>query len=228
MEVSNCPPEQCFGFSSQDAVRVRVKPKLLVMVALSLWACAPGRLHGQNKEVSANYSLIVYNPAKSIAESRNLNGGGGSIGYNLGDYLTLKAEFEATSSTTFTFHLQATPNSQSGTFNTKGDMFTYLAGPQINIPGNRRRFFAEALFGGAYTNAYANLFKAADVTGLKATNNGFAMAIGGGIDFVVAKHIAIRPIQFDYFLTRYEWKPLGINNQSNFRYQAGMVFAFGG
>jgi len=31
----------------------------------------------------------------------------------------------------------------------------------------------------------------------------------------------------DYFLTRYEWKPIGINNQSNFRYQAGVVFAFG-
>lgn len=212
----------------QDAVGGCVKPQLVAILMLLPCACAGKSAHGQSKEVSVNYSLIVYNPAKSISSNRDLNGGGGSIGYNLGDYLTLKGEFEGTATTTFTFHLPPTPNSKSGTFSTKGDMFTYLFGPQVNIPGSRRRFFVETLFGGAYTNAYGNLFKTAGVTGLKATNNGFAMAAGGGLDFVIAKHIAIRPVQFDYFLTRYEWRKIGINNQSNFRYQAGMVFGFGG
>lgn len=201
---------------------------LLAVPLLLLWAGVPRRAQGQNKEISVNYSYVVYNPAKSIADSRDLNGGGGSAGFNFGDYLTLKGEFEAYSTTTVTFHLQPTPNSAGGTFNTKADMFTYLFGPQVSIPASRKRFFFEGLFGGADTNAYANLFNAAGVTGLKASNNGFAMAMGGGMDFVVAKHIAIRPVQFDYFLTRYEWKPIGINNQSNFRYQAGIVFALGG
>ena len=98
----------------------------------------------------------------------------------------------------------------------------------MNFPFNGKRIFAETLFGGAYSNAYANLFKAADVTGLSASNNGFAMAFGGGLEFAFSKHMTFRPAQFDYFITRYEWKPLGINNQSNFRYQAGLAFAFGG
>lgn len=178
-------------------------------------------------EASANYSLLVYNPAKSLAGDRDLNGGGGSIGINLGPFVTMKGEFEGYATTTLTFHLPATANSSGGTFNTQGNMFTYLFGPQINMVRHRKRFFGEALFGGAYSNVYANLFKAANVTGLSSSNNGFAMAFGGGFDFPVARHVAIRPAQLDYFMTRYEWKALGINNQSNFRYQAGLVFILG-
>jgi len=106
-------------------------------------------------------------------------------------------------------------------------MFTYLFGPQVNLPLTKKRFFGEALFGGAHTDAYANLFRDAHITGLSASNNGFAMAIGGGLDIGISRHVGLRPAQFDYFLTRYEWKALGINNQSNFRYQAGLVFLFG-
>ena len=79
---------------------------------------------------------------------------------------------------------------------------------------------------GAHTNAYANFFEADGLTSLQPSNNGFAMAIGGGLDFPVADYVALRPAQLDYFLTRYEWKQIGINNQSNFRYQAGAVFIF--
>lgn len=184
--------------------------------------------YAQSREASLNYSFVVYNPAKSLADSRELNGGGGSLGLNLGEYLTLKGEFEGYGSTTFSFHLPQTPNSDGGTFETKGDMFTYLFGPQLNIPMDKKQLFGEALFGGAYTNAYANLFRAAGVTGLSASNNGFAMVFGGGFDFAISRHLGLRPAQFDYLLTRYEWKPLGINNQSNLRYQAGIVFVFGG
>jgi hypothetical protein len=106
-------------------------------------------------------------------------------------------------------------------------MFTYLFGPQFNFGRDGKRIFGEALFGGASTNTYASLFKSANITGLSAGTNGFAMAFGGGLDIAIADHVALRPIQFDYFMTRYEWKPLGINNQSNFRYQAGLVFVFG-
>jgi hypothetical protein len=106
-------------------------------------------------------------------------------------------------------------------------MVSYLFGPQFNWPMTKKRVFGEALFGNANTGAYGNLFRAAGVHGLSAHNNGFAMAFGGGIDFKIAKNIALRPAQVDYFLTRYEWKQIGINNQSNFRYQAGVVFAWG-
>lgn len=204
--------------------------KLVSLFALG-FVSATGYSHtafAQRGELSVNYSLLVYNPAKSLAANRDLNGGGGSIGLNFGDYFSIKAEFQGYEATTLTFHLAESANSPAGTFSTEGNMFTYLFGPQLTIPLHRKRIFGEALFGGANTNAYANLFKAADVTGLSATNNGFAMAVGGGFDFAITKHMALRPVQLDYFLTRYEWKPLGINNQSNFRYQGGLVFLLGG
>ena len=183
--------------------------------------------YAQNAEISANYSLVVYNPARSLAGDRNLNGGGGSVGFALGEYFTLKGEFQGYATTTLTYHLPHTANSPGGTYQSQGNMFTYLFGAQVNFPMARKRLFGEALFGGANTNAYANLFRAANVTGLKASNNGFAMAFGGGIDIELSRRVGFRPAQFDYFLTRYEWKPLGINNQSNFRYQAGLVFLVG-
>src|SRR4051812_37631068 len=204
-----------------------VKPKLTAIVIVVILAGSSQLASAQRGEVSLNYSLIDYNPAKSLAGSRDLHGGGGSIGLNLGEYFTLKGEFEGYTSTTLTFHVPSTPNSAPGTFSTQANMFTYLFGLQLNISKPRSRWFGETLFGAAYTNAYANLFKAAGVSGLSVANNGFAMAIGGGLDIPVSKRIALRPAQLDYFLTRYEWKPLGINNQSNFRYQAGVVFAFG-
>jgi hypothetical protein len=101
-----------------------------------------------------------------------------------------------------------------------------LFGPQFNLALHKSRLFGEALFGGAYTNGYANFFKADGLTSLEPSKNGFAMAIGGGFDYKVGDYIALRPVQFDYFLTRYEWKQIGINNQSNFRYQAGVLFRF--
>jgi hypothetical protein len=55
------------------------------------------------------------------------------------------------------------------------------------------------------------VFKAAKLTGLSAHNNEFAKALGGGVDFQIASHLRLRPAQLDYFLTRYEWKRIGIN-----------------
>ncbi|MFP5208966.1 MAG: hypothetical protein ACLGRW_06725 [Acidobacteriota bacterium] len=201
--------------------------KRLVVPAVGLLIGFTPYLYAQLGEITTNYSLVMYNPAESLAGGRNLNGGGGSIGITLGSYLTMKGEFQRTATTTFTYHLPNTPNSTEGTYQSQGGMFTYLFGPQFNLPIARKRLFGEALFGGANTDAYANLFRNAHVTGLSASKVGFAMAFGGGIDFEVSPHIGLRAAQFDYFMTRYEWKPLGINNQSNFRYQAGLLFVIG-
>jgi hypothetical protein len=201
--------------------------KLLLLVGSVILTVMSQLSHAQGAEAAVNYSFVVYNPAKSLAGSRYLNGGGGSLGVNFGTYFMVKGEFQGYGTTTFTYHVPKTANSAGGTYESQGNMFTYMFGPQITFPLYNKRIFAEGLFGGANTNAYANLFKAASVTGLSSTNNGFAMAFGGGFDIAITDHVAIRPIQFDYFLTRYEWKPIGINNQSNFRYQAGVVFAFG-
>lgn len=204
-----------------------MKNRLLLTFGYAALATVSQIACAQGGEATANYSFVLYNPAKSLAGSRYLNGGGGSLGVNFGEYFMLKGEFQGYGTTTFTYRVPKTANSNGGTFQSQGNMFTYMFGPQVTFPLNNKRIFAEGLFGGANTNAYANLFKAASVTGLSASNNGFAMALGGGFDIAITDHVAVRPIQLDYFLTRYQWNPIGINNQSNFRYQAGVVFAFG-
>jgi hypothetical protein len=100
--------------------------------------------------------------------------------------------------------VNSVPAAASGTINTQANMFTYLFGPQFNLAIHKTRLFGETLFGAAYTNGYADFFKADGLTSLQPSNNGFAMAIGGGIDYQVAEYVALRPAQLDYFLTRYE------------------------
>jgi hypothetical protein len=53
------------------------------------------------------------------------------------------------------------------------------------------------------------------------------VVLGGGVDIKVTSHLAIRPIEVDYYLTRFINNfTTGNNNQNNFRYQAGLVFEF--
>src|SRR5438067_1314026 len=51
--------------------------------------------------------------------------------------------------------------------------------------------------------------------------------ISGGINIPLSKPISIRPAQFDLVLTRFGSAfTAGNNNQSNFRYNGGIVFRF--
>src|SRR5581483_4270896 len=143
----------------------------------------------------------------------------------------IKSEFQGYLSSTADFHVTANPPTvpASGTFESHMNMFTYLFGPQLSfpVPHSNVRIYGQALFGGAYTNVYSNFFKAASITGVSASNNGFAMAFGGGVDLGITEHVAFRPVQLDYVRTRYQWQALGINNQNNVRYEASVVFAWG-
>jgi len=49
---------------------------------------------------------------------------------------------------------------------------------------------------------------------------------GGGVDISMSRHIAIRPVQAEYFLTKF---PDGNNDrQNNFWFSAGIILGFGG
>jgi hypothetical protein len=54
------------------------------------------------------------------------------------------------------------------------------------------------------------------------------MLAGGGLDIKLSKHISFRPVEADYFLTRFT--TLVIQNDTNrnhFRYSAGVNFLLG-
>jgi hypothetical protein len=54
------------------------------------------------------------------------------------------------------------------------------------------------------------------------------MTAGGGLDIKISKHVSVRPIQLEYFMTRL-WNPITDikNTQNNLRYSAGVNFTYG-
>jgi opacity protein-like surface antigen len=100
-----------------------------------------------------------------------------------------------------------------------GTAVSYLFGPRVSYRrGSRFTPFAQALFGVGHSGA-----------GLFATSgaqNAFAFSAGGGIDFRVQEHWAIRPIAIDYLRTRFSEQNGGTLAQNNTRYSTGIVFRF--
>jgi hypothetical protein len=171
-------------------------------------------------EVSGNYSYMRFNPQNSnIISSFSLNGGGGAFSYFFTDMIGIKAEFEGYGSTTRTLVATGT--------NVQANLFTYNVGPVLKYRQGKFQPFGEVLFGGAHSNAYVNLCNASGGCIGSPSNNAFDFIIGGGLDIPVTKSISIRPAEVDFVLTRFGNNFTGgNNNQSNFRYQAGVVFSF--
>jgi hypothetical protein len=182
-------------------------------------------------EVAVNYSYARYSPSHAnVNHSYSLNGAGGSVDINFAKYVGLKMELEGYGSNTQFFSAPVgSVNCPTGcSANVQANLFTYLVGPQVGLRSGKFRPFGHLLLGGAHSNFYAN---AASLTGSVSTapsGNTFAMVFGGGVDIPVTHSgtIAIRPAEVDYLYTRFNNSVTGA--QSNFRYQGGIVFNFGG
>jgi hypothetical protein len=81
------------------------------------------------------------------------------------------------------------------------NLFSYMGGPRFTArPANKKlQPFVHALFGGAHATVQV------------VSENGFATKLGGGLDVVASKHVAIRAFQGDYYLTRFAGR-----NSNNF------------
>ena len=194
--------------------------KALLIGFVLLFGSAAFAQSDTKMEISANYSYMRFNPQNSnIISSFSLNGGGGAFSYFFTDVIGIKAEFEGYGSTTRTLVATGT--------NVQANLFTYNVGPVIKYRQGKFQPFGEVLFGGAHSNAYVNLCNASGGCLGSPSNNAFDFLIGGGLDIPVTKSISIRPAEFDFVLTRFGNNFTGgNNNQSNFRYQAGIVFSF--
>jgi opacity protein-like surface antigen len=185
-------------------------------------------------EIPLNYSYMRFNPENSnIVSSFSLNGGGGGVAVYLNHWLGIQADFQGYASTTQTFTFPAIANSPCPAgcvVRSSGDLFTYNVGPILKYRATRFEPFVETLFGGAHSNTYSNLAQACALTcpGTHTpSNNAFSFIIGGGFDIALTKSIAIRPAQVDFVLTRFgNAFTAGNNNQSNLRYNGGIVFRF--
>ena len=189
-------------------------------------------------EVHGDYSYMRFNPENSnIVSGLSLNGGGGGVTVYVNHWLGITGDFQGyatAGSRTFTFPATANSPCPAGcTVKASGDMFTYNVGPILKYRAEHFEPFITTLFGGAHSNTYQNLQHNLCVnpgtclSTATPNNNAWDFIIGGGIDIPLSKSIAIRPAEFDFLLTRFgNGFSGGNNNQSNFRYNAGVVFRF--
>jgi len=160
-------------------------------------------------EVVVGYSYMRANPNSSAADSFNLNGGTASIAYYPWHWLGFAADFAGN-------HV-----GQIGSTGVDNNLFTYLFGPRIRLPGTRHfKPFAQTLVGTAH---------ATGSTGFAAsgTHNSFAMAVGGGLDIPVTHHFGVRAFEVDYLPT---WFPESATGnrlvQNNLRVSTGLRIRF--
>jgi hypothetical protein len=193
-------------------------------------------LIAQKMEVFGNYSYMQFNPTITGLQSRALNGGGGGAQFNFGKAFGIKGEFQGYGSTQWTMNVTS-PISTSqgtipvGTYKSNASMFTYLFGPVVGAQKGKMKFFGEVLMGGSNTGMYGDLYNETIVGGKASTTKSqhpYTMAIGGGVDVELNKHVALRLAEMDWMVTRYTNPFTNTNNQNSFRYLGGIVFKFGG
>ena len=152
-------------------------------------------------EVFGGYSYLRANPGLGVP-GFNLNGGSGSVAFNPTKVIGIVGDFGV-------YHAGNIYGSGVG-----GNIVSYLFGPRLSYRRDRITPFAQVLFGGAHAS------------GGGTSSNSFAMALGGGLDITATDNIAIRVIQGEYVMTRFNI--IGVaTNQNNARISAGVVFRFG-
>jgi Outer membrane protein beta-barrel domain len=174
-------------------------------------------------EIDGYYSYFRFNPENSgTLSSHSFNGGGGDVAFYFNGMFGIKAEFAGYQSQSIKY----TNAFSSAT--ASANLFTYNVGPIVKFRAEKFEPFGEVLFGGAHSSFYGNLCRQlATCVVNNPSNNAFDFVIGGGLDIPVSQHFAIRPVEADYVLTRFgNGFTKGNQNQSNFRYQAGIQFRF--
>lgn len=151
-------------------------------------------------EIFGGYQYTRINPGSSV-DGDNFNGWEASGQYNWSPSIGLKADFSGAYKSVLGVSLR---------------QHTYLFGPVVSARSEKATFFAHALFGGARATADTGSSFFGSVS-----DNAFAMAFGGGLDYNLNRNFAVRVGQFDYLPTRF-----GGETQNNFRYSAGVVLRF--
>ena len=211
-----------------------MRKMIAVVAALPLFALVAGATDWPMAEAFAGYNFVRFNPNSGYIPSFNANGGNGQFVYNLNKWIG------------GVFDMGAVTKGTLNGFNVDSTVINFVAGPRFTYFNHSRfRPFAQVLFGGAYSTASAQINLAGGVgptlppgfvlppnvpisARINASNTGFAMMAGGGLDIKISKHMAFRPIGADYYLTRLPSLLTGdTSNRNNFRYSAGVNFLLG-
>lgn len=176
-------------------------PSVVFLVISVLVVVVP--LHAQDEtpqvELYGGYSYVhfsVHAGEPPFSATFNANGGSGQLEYNVNRWLGVVGDLGG-------YYVSTPPTA---------GVFSYMFGPRVNLRGSTVTTFAHVLLGGTTATGGINQVGA---------QNAFAMAAGGGVEINVTRSLAIRPVQTEYYMTRFSD---GLNNrQNNFRFGAGIV-----
>jgi opacity protein-like surface antigen len=202
------------------------KMLLLVGLVLFMGGVAQAQDEGYSKvEISGDYSYMRTNvkvttqstgsgiPTSTHTLDSNLNGWSATGAYNVNHWFGLVADLGGEYGT-------PTITVMSTKFSFQEHLFNAVFGPQINFRNSTKVTpFVHALVGFSHGS-----FKISSpgFTSKTETDNAFAGAFGGGLDWNVGEHMSIRLIQAEYFPTHFKG-----NTQNNARISAGIVFRSG-
>ena len=168
---------------------------LLILGVLTLIAATPTRAQDYPKaEVFGGYQYLRLNPGGT-----NCQGFGGSATGNLNHWLGVVGDFGYCKVTGL----------PSGT---SAHAVNYLFGPRVTYRSYGSLMpFGQVFFGGQHFG------------GSGGTANSFAMSLGGGADYKLTDHVALRLIQVEYLYTHFA----GVR-QNNARIESGIIYRWGG
>jgi len=143
----------------------------------------------------------------------------GSFATNVNRWLSMETSVGAQ------FDTQTVILSGSTTSLTTG-FYSFLSGPRISYRRGRVAPFGHGLFGWARSLDYGKAtYNPTNLTFTVPYGNALGAAAGGGVDYWITRHIALRT-QGDYFLTQPDGS-FGFHMTNNFRIVGGIVFSFG-
>jgi hypothetical protein len=190
--------------------------KLFLMAALTIIALpvVAQAQEAPRTEILAGYSYLRLDDNDIDSLDRDLNGFNISANFNvIRKSLGLKADVSGHFGDALTSILPRTDFRQ----------YTFLFGPQFTLRKSERfQPFAHVMAGFAYSESKN------DSLGLDITDTGFAFAAGGGIDIkALSSRLAVRLLQADYVMTRFDDGLGGTTTSHNLRASTGIVFRLG-
>lgn len=206
---------------------------LVVVVMLLGMATIAAAQETPQVEIFGGYSLFHFDdqdaepflvglaPGSSV--NKNVHGFEVSAQINANKWLGIVADLSGHYGTLV--NVAATPL-PSPAFAASGNIYNFLFGPQLNYRTEKATVFAHALFGGNRLGIDA---MAVPISTAALSDTAFGVALGGGVDYNIAKRFAIRVGQFDYVLSNHTFSQYGLNlsHQNNFRFSTGIVLKLG-
>lgn len=181
------------------------KIALLLSLSLLLGFSAAAQDSKADVYVGYQYTRQMYTPGTSF----NMNGGVGQIAVYPTSWLGIVGEISG--SAVGNIH---------GFTGSGGTLYSYMAGPRLAFRHGPFQPYVQGLFG------LGQLDSTLQARLGSTSSTAFATAIGGGLDVKLGRHLAVRAIQGDYFLTRFT-NPLNARfSQNNFRLSTGLVLRF--